>query len=248
MRSWRRLSGLVTLGLAGGAAAEPFAIREVAYPSLPQAAADAAGFAPPGWQVERRAEGDLDGDGRIDLAFVIRSRDPANILANEGLGEPVFDTNPRILAIALRGADGPYRLVVQDHALIPRRRYPTQQDPFDETDSALTIENRTLKLVMPRFWSAGSWSMGPVGFTFRWQDGAMRLIGYDYDNIQRNSGESTSISVNFLTGRARIDLGNMESDDEDVRWIRIERRPLLALEEVGDGLAFDPQGLVAGLP
>jgi hypothetical protein len=87
-----------------------------------------------------------------------------------------------------------------------------------------------------------------TAFTFRWQDGALRLIGYDYSDVGRNTGETVDVSINFLTHRARIATGNIERDDEDVRWTQIDRRPLLEIGEIGDGLAFDPQNMLAGLP
>jgi len=52
--------------------------------------------------------------------------------------------------------------------------------------------------------SAGGWDMGYSVFTFRWQQGAMRLIGFDSSNTQRNSGATQTLSINYLTRRVRI--------------------------------------------
>lgn len=229
-------------------AARQIVLPPVEYPDLPRSAADAEGFAPQGWTVERRASGDLDRDGRSDLAFVVRMADPRNVLRHDGLGEDPFDTNPRILAVAFASPDGGYRLTVQDRLLIPRREFPAQADPFRAEDTEFAIARGTLRVSLYRFMSAGGWDMGPAAFVFRWQDGALRLIGFDYTNVKRNSGCVGGLSVNYLTRRARYTLSHISTDREQERWERLPRRPLLALGEVGDGLAFDAGGLLERLP
>ena len=232
---------------ASGAFAQELVIPEVRYPALPATAANAEGFVPSGWAIERRAGGDLNGDGAADLAFVLRMRDPANILSHDGLGNNPFDTNPRILGVAFAAA-GRYRLAVENNVLIPRRDFPTQEDPFFGEDAEFSIAHGALRLSLYRFMNAGGWDMGPTTFTFRWQAGALRLIGYDFVNVQRNSGRMTSLSINYLTRRVRTATGNVGSDAEQVRWTRLRPAPLPTIEQIGDGLEFDPEGLLGRLP
>jgi hypothetical protein len=237
------------LSASGAFAQDDLVIPEVRYPALPATAANAEGFAPAGWAIERRAGGDLDGDGAADLAFVLRMRDPANILSHDGLGNNPFDTNPRILGIAFAAAGGRgYRLALQNHVLIPRRDFPTQEDPFFADDAEFAIAGGKLRLSLYRFMNAGGWDMGPTTFTFRWRDGALRLIGYDFVNVRRNSGRMTNLSINYLTRRVRTATGNIGSDRERVRWTRLRPAPLPTIDHIGDGLAFDPEGLIRRLP
>lgn len=244
----RRYS-LLILAAAAPAMAQELAIPPVRYPGLAPSAADAAGFVPAGWRVEREARGDLNGDGAADLAFVLRMSDPANVLANDNLGENPFDTNPRILGVAFAAAGGGYRLAVQDHALIPRREYPNLSDPFGADDADFEIARGTLRLSLYRFANAGGWDMGPTAFTFRWQQDALRLIGFDFTNVKRNTGCITALSINYLTRRARLSVGRIDSEtDERVNWRNLPARPLAAIGAAGDGLAFDPEGLVSGFP
>lgn len=237
----RRALWLSPLTLPVPAAAAAQALPPVAYPRLVAEAAAAEGFVPKGWKIEARAGGDLDGDAREDFVLVLRSQDPANVIP-EATCEQEFDTNPRILAVLLAKRGGGYRLAVENHALIPRRDNACQVDPF----SAIAIERGTLRLVLERMMSAGGWDAGLTTFKWRWREGALRLIGFDYSNVKRNTGAMGLLSVNYLTGRAKITTGNIESDREKVRWTRLRgRAPTIG--EVGDGLMFDPDGLVSNL-
>ncbi|MCL1634150.1 hypothetical protein M2650_05825 [Luteimonas sp. SX5] len=210
----------------------------VRYPTLQDRATPEQGFVPKGWRLEYAKRGDLDADGRDDLLMVLRMQDPKNVLRNEGLGQDPFDTNPRILAAAF-AADGGYRLAFQNHTLIPRPDSSVMDDYLGGAD-ALKIARGAFQVTLHAFASAGSWGMGSTTFTFRYQAGCFRLIGYDDDNIQRNTGETTDTSVNFITGKAIVRTGNIEHDKTKAKTHALGKRPLLCIDEVGDGFGFDP--------
>ena len=229
----------VIMMIFGAGQSAEIVIPPVRYPALPAAAADAAGFAPGGWRVEAQAQGDLSGDGLADLAIVLRMNDPANVLAHDGLGDNPFDTNPRILAVALGVTGGGYRLAAQDHELIARRDYPTQSDPFEQE---LEIARGSLNVTVRLFMNAGGWGAGSSSFRFRWRDNALRLIGFDHLDVQRNSGCMTRLSINYLTGRVKRSSGRTDLDRESVRWSRVPVGALLPIDRIGDGLAFEAGG------
>lgn len=216
----------------------------VSYPALPSQAVEAAGFVPDGWQVERTQAGDLDGDGRNDLLLVLRMHDPANLIARDDSGDETFDTNPRMLAIAFAQPAGGYRLVLQDHALIPRADNFSADDYLDGEDAVEIRDGRVF--VRLHWWlSMGGWGTSNTTYTFRWQDGCVRLIGYDLDDLQRNSGETVSTSINYLTGKVRIDTGSIEDDRTRTRWAKLPSKTTKCLQDIGDGFEFDP-GVDAG--
>lgn len=231
---------VVALGwacLAQTASAQEFDIPEVVYPSLSKEASSAAGFVPEGWMLETSVSGDLNGDGLEDLALVVRQNDPKNRIKLSYSEEP-FDTNPRILAVALKeaGADR-YRLQAENHTLIPRRENPSQEDPFD---GGLTIERGALKVGMWLFMTAGGWETSNSTFTVGHRDGGLVLIGFDRYALHRASGETTETSVNYLTGKMKLTKGHMSRDGGKVVWKILPRRPLLTLDRIGNGLDFDP--------
>lgn len=208
----------------------------VDYPALPPSAGSPDGFVPNGWKLEVKAEGDLNRDMLADSAIVLRMDDPNNRIATQWNPDQRYDTNPRMLVVAFARKGGGYELALADHKLIPRLENQNQDDPFDE----VSIRNGALHVKMHLFMSAGGWQMGGSAYTFRWQDGAFRLIGFDRDSVMRNSGATEEVSINYLTGHKELKSGNIGSDQQQTKSIRMARKPLLTLAEIGDGLMFDP--------
>jgi hypothetical protein len=232
--------------LATATPAQDAGLPDVIYPALAAAAPDGKGFVPHGWRLEDKESGDLDGDGIGDLALLMQMQDPANILDNRvGMCGQTLDTNPRILAVALGMRGGGYRLVVQNHRLIPRRDNACAADVFEE--GGIEIARGALHIDLSHFMSAGGWSAGTSRFHFRWSGNALRLIGFDYTNVQRNTGALSTLSINYLTRGVKIEHGNISADRQNVRWTRLGPGPLLTVDQIGDGTAFDPEGLVSGV-
>ena len=229
--------GLLLLTAAPAAAQWPGdqLIPPVNYPTILKDASTAEGLVPKGWKLEAKALGDLNSDKLPDAALVLHMDDPANRIAPAWDDTMRYDTNPRMLIVAFGKGSG-YELAVAEHKLIPRLENPNQDEPFDE----VKIVNGTLHVTMHLFLSAGGWRMGESAFTFRWQDGAFRLIGFDRDDVMRSTGATEEMSINYLTRTKILKTGNIGSNDEKKRTVRIAKKPLTALGDVGDGLSFDP--------
>lgn len=209
-------------------------------PALPATASSVEGFAPTGWTVEAKASGDLDGDGKPDAAFVLHGADSKLVIDNkDGIGGEEIDTNPRILGVALATADG-FQLVAQNATLIPRRTEPNIVDAF-EAEGGLAIARGAVKIDISLFASAGGWGMSNVGFTFRLDGGALRLIGYDRSDTQRNTGETETVSVNYLSGRMSVAKGRIDDDKEKTVWKKAPAAKGPTIDQIGDGLEFDPR-------
>ncbi|WP_421574570.1 hypothetical protein [Stenotrophomonas maltophilia] len=221
------------------ASAQELRIPPVDYPVLPARATTAEGFLPSGWRIEEQLSGDLNGDKRDDLVLVLRQQDPRNIVEHDGFGISPLDSNPRMLAIAFAGPAGGYTLAAQNHTLITRHEAPNLSDVFED-GPGVSIVRGTLRTTLYFFSNAGSWSTGSASFTFRWQDGAFALIGYDNSSLMRNSGHTESLSINYATRRVRYTEGSIDSDEDSVRWESLTSPRRWTLETVGDGSAFQP--------
>jgi hypothetical protein len=212
----------------------------VVFPLLPREGKARADFVPVGWLVEKQAQADLNGDKLLDFMMVLHMADQKNIIANPGgLGADVLDTNPRMLVVGFQDQQHHFHLQVANHTLIPRHTNPVLDDPLADAE----VKNGTLKISLVFWASAGSWTSSQVGYTLRFQSDCFRLIGYDYDETLRNSGQRTAISINYLTGKVKTSRGTIEDDALRAEWSPLKGKRNVCLEDIGDGLEFQPEPL-----
>jgi hypothetical protein len=228
---------ILMLASAAAAAQDPgTAPPPVTYPAIARQSATLAGFIPKGWVLETKATGDLNRDKLPDAALVLHMNDRRNHVASTFGPDEKYNSNPRMLVVAFARKGGGYSLAVADHRLIPRLENQNQDEPFDE----VKIAGGTLRLKMHVFMSAGGWRMGGSAYAFRWQNGGFKLIGFDRDSVMRNTGDTEEVSINYLTGRKQLKTGNIGTSVAKERTVRMRRKPLLDLTQIGDGLMFDP--------
>lgn len=242
MRVWMRRIGAILLLLgacvATAAADDP---PPATYPKLAAQAATLDGFVPQGWRLENSLAGDLNGDGRPDAVLILRDNDPKKFIETGRESMPKFDTNPRILAVAFAGDKGGYTLGLENRTFIARTDDPFQQDPLDPNgiqEGGIAIKNGTLRVTLGYFGG----NMGRMTYTFRFQNGRFEMIGYDRVDVTRNSGVMSDLSINYSTGAMVRKKGHISEDKEKVTRSKLPKKPLLTLEQVGDGLAFQAVG------
>jgi hypothetical protein len=236
----RRIAPVLLLLLCAGVAAaadDDPDLPPASYPRLAAQAASLEGFVPPGWRLERAVAGDLNGDGRSDAVLVLRDNDPKKFIETDRASKQRFDTNPRILAVVFAGDKGGYGLVLENHTFIARTTDPFQQDPLDPNgiqEGEVAIKNGTLRITLGYFGG----NMGRMTYTLRFQNGRFELIGYDRIDVTRNSGVISEISINYSTQQMVRKTGHISTDTDKTTRRKLPRKPLLTLEQVGDGLAF----------
>lgn len=234
----RKFAPLLLLLFAGVAAADDDPdLPPATYPKLAARAAAYDGFVPPGWRLESAVAGDLNGDGRPDAVLVLRDNDPKKFIDTGRASQPKFDTNPRILAVVFASDKGGYALALENHSFIARTTDPFQQDPLDPDGiqaGDVAIKNGTLRITLGYFGG----NMGRLTYTFRFQNGRFALIGYDRVDVTRNSGVMSDISINYSTQQMVRKTGHISEDTNKTTRRKLPRKPLLTLEQVGDGLAF----------
>ena len=231
----------LTCGAALAAADDgELVIPPVTYPVLVRKAPSPEAFVPAGWRIETKLSGDLNGDSRDDLFLILRGADPRNIIDTRGRGgSSTLDTNPRILAVAFANAAGGYDLALENHTLVERTTFPGEQDPLDPNgvqEGGVEIKNGTLQVTLAYF----SGNMGRKTFTFRFEKAGFRLSGFDSVDVERNSGRMNDISINYLTRRMKRNTGHISDDNDKVTWKTLPQKPLLKIDQIGEGLMFEP--------
>jgi hypothetical protein len=236
VRAFIALLALILSGLAWQPTAQEDELPPVAYPALPTSGASAEAFIPAGWTLEKTAAGDLNKDGKPDLVLLLRNKDPENIVSNLAFtGEP-FDSNPRLLAVALADGEG-FRLILEDHTFIPRPDNPAQEDPMGE-DGSISIDRGSLVVSFHFFMTAGGSDAGNWSYRLRLEEGKFRLIGYDSFNVNRMSGETEELSINYLNGKVTVKTGSIGSDEVKMTTKKLNNRMPVWLEDIGNGLMY----------
>jgi hypothetical protein len=237
----RFLTALLLALWAGGPAValDEAKLPAASYPKLLRHALSVEAYIPQGWRLETSLSGDLNGDGRPDAVLVVRDGDLKKFIDTGR--ELKLDTNPRILVVAFADGKGGYDLVLEDHTLIERTTDPFRQDPLDPNgiqEGGIEIKNGTLRVTLGYF----SGNMGRVTYTFRFKNKRFEMIGYDRVDVERNSGVMSDLSINYSTRQVVRKKGHISDDGEKVTRSKLPNKPLLTLDKIGDGLAFDPDG------
>lgn len=241
------LTGLLAwAGVAGAATGvlDPDKLPPVSWPTLASSGAQAKDFVPKGWVLEKQVSGDLNADGKPDLALVIRQNAASlRLLPYDDAPKSAtrIDTNPRIVLVALADGAGGYKLAGSSKALIPRHDNPSMEDPFQD----LQMRRGSFTVSLLIFMNAGGWETTGSSFTFRHEGGCVRLIGFDQTTTHRATLKSTSISANLLSGKMKTSEDDPEAEDGKRRrakpkeqWQELKQREPICLEHLGNGLEF----------
>ena len=88
--------------------------------------------------------------------------------------------------------------------------------------------------------------MDTYRYRFRWFDNAFRLIGYEY--VGSSGGCISSISINYLTRRAKLGAMPIGDDRGESVFRRVKQRPLTRLDEVGVDFLAEGMGVIGTWP
>lgn len=221
---------------AGLTSAEDGDFPPVTYPALPSVAPSREALIPPGWHLEAEATGDLDADGRADLAIVVMQGAAPD--GNADASSPKLP-GPRMLIVGFGAAKG-YAGIVSNHTLITRTSSPEVDDYFGEDAGGLSIEDGKLKIGLHFFASSGSWDMWNKTFIFKWNRNAFELLQFDWDNVDRGSGKTELSVFDYARNSLTVTTGTIESDEGVTKTSKLPKHPAITLDRIGDGAEFAP--------
>ncbi len=153
-------------------------------PLLPTTGRSAASLTPAGWSRECEATGDLDRDGRPDLALILVSADGGHRMLATGRGTPQGFRKIGEASLPLNPAR-PAEISINDKGVL------TVDDEVGE-ESAIRTTYR---------------------FRYEAQSGRVRLAGLDVAHFSRTGAhDTTKVSINFATGERVDQLEKLEAD------------------------------------
>jgi len=220
-----------------------YALCGLLFVTSPLLAKSVDSWIPKGWKQVTTATGDLNKDGSDDEVVVLEKTDPANLKANDAMGAPVLNLNPRRLLVMFKTAEG-YQQQLSRDDLLPSEHnadVPCLADPLLD-QGGIAITKGKLIIRLGTWLSCGSYSVTNSSFTFRLEGSRLRLIGYDYQQFSRNSGEIYEESINYLTGKEKKTTGGNEFEESTptVSWLKLAAMPAFYLDAMAlDCIAVD---------
>lgn len=196
---------------------------------------------PKGWKILDSKTGDINGDDILDLVFAIQDTKKENIQLNEGLGNDSIDLNPRILGIYFGSQSGGFIKKLVSDKFIILHDTPTMEEPFE----GFFIDEKGHLSIEFKFWySAGSWQMSDHKYKFRYHENDFVLIGYNSNETNRSTGETTEYNINFLTKNMQISKSNYTNDEEaEVAWRKFKLDKPFTLTSLKKPFETDFEGI-----
>ncbi len=184
-------------------------------------------YIPKGYTEFEKHFGDLNKDGVDDCVLIIKNTDTANIVINR-FDEKV-DRNRRGIIILFKTADG---YEIADKNLDCFSSENEDGGVYFPPDLSFEIKDQKLYI------SYGHGRYGHWKYTFRYQDGGFKLIGFD-SSSNRGPITMTKTSINFLSKKKLVSQNTNENADvgEEVykeTWHDIEIDKLIELVEIED--------------
>jgi len=181
-------------------------------------------FVPRGWRIEKRVDGDLDGNGSSDAALVLVEDKPAK------------DTNgaatqrDRALVVVLR-EKGDWKRVGISNSLLLGTRDGGAFYSMMEAPVKVSIRDGVILVKM----EAGSREVEETTHRLRFDSkrNGVFLIGFDSAVRDRLTGAVVGKSANFLTGRQKTTTMGANDEKEKVKVSRVSRQ-LRRLETLGE--------------
>lgn len=216
-------------------------------PSLNWADTSAKGdyqsFIPKNWKVLNKVEGELNGDQQPDLALIIENTNPKNIVNRDSYDKKPesqrLNLNERKLLILLKDAHTYHQIA--SNTSLPSESNSEKKCLIDPliVGNVLNIQNQQLKVTLNFSFRCQSWEVFNNVYTFRFQNQAFKLIGYDLYYFDIPSGNSRSESSDFLTGKLKQSLSTPELDlkhSPQISRSKLKKAPLLKLEQINFAL------------
>lgn len=163
-------------------------------------------------------EGDLNKDGKKDLVLIVKATDPKQWIDDEYRGR--LDRNRRGILVFLN-ENGSYKKLSQNLNAFSSEN----EDGGVYFPPELYVEIKNNKLLINYAHGRYGW----WGYSFRYENNDMRLIGYE-ESSNHGPYISSETSINYLTGK-KVYRKNLNEDDETnprfkETWSKVYKSPI----------------------
>lgn len=192
--------------------------QDFAYPRLPAKARQLGKFIPTGWHIRDSASGDLNNDGRNDIAFTLEYKEP--VLEPRPDSVPNF-ARPRLLVILLKDPKrAQYHLQLQHNTFILR-----EGEGGMNPDPPTHVRIRNNRLVLEVEFTRSS-----ILYTFEFRNNDFYLIAASTFNASSEAIESWE--YDFLKGKATREFRLKEQEKGDREEVPVPEPSLKKLRDL----------------
>ena len=190
----------------------PVSAQSFVFPTFNKTVKSVSDLIPARWHIKDSVSGDLNKDGRADMAMVLEYADTVREMRPDSME---ITDHPRILLVLFRdSATGGYRPFCQNNTFIIREGEGGMlNDPY----GYLSIKNNVLTVGV-------EFLRETAEYKFRWQKGDLYLIGASDYGTTAATGESDGWEFNFSTSKARHAWRKAGSAKEQSEWKTFQPR------------------------
>ena len=178
-------------------------------------------FIPQNYEILSQSTGDLNNDGKADLAIIIQ---PKN-----------YKISDRKLLILFKQNKSDNLILTKK---LPEWTYPDHEnclpDAFQE--QAIKIRKQALSIIFNSMSTCSNWYGSTNTYHFKWINNDFKLIGFDYDFTQKNTGEVHYTSINYITNKRKITQTSMQlqssKDQTKVTWQHLANLKYYTLQSI----------------
>ncbi len=196
------------------------------YPTILKEGKNIQDFLPLNWDILNSVNGDLNNDGKDDIAFVLQYKDSVtirNYKNGENAEDTLITTKPRILGIAFKNQENNnFRIAEQSNTFILCHDNPSYLDPF----TRIRIENGILIIDFHLHYIEGGWWFINSTFKFWYRNNDFFLIGIDSHSESMVPEEGEEYSINFLTRKYELNGFKSDFDLKELKTFKTFSRPL----------------------
>lgn len=195
---------------------------------------------PEGFELVIKAEGDLNGDKRSDLAVILQKPVKKPPRAEDEF-EQEIPPEHRHLIVYFNEGEGYKKVLQTREGVIPVSQGGCHLDPMDtmevELKDSLKIEKGYLWLSFGDFFNCGSWQMGSRTYQVHYKNDLFSIIGEEEYNRHRALGVETFTSRNYLTGKVQEQVNTPISDDGEkytskTSWHKLSKAQIEAMKDL----------------
>ncbi|PIR20398.1 MAG: hypothetical protein COV45_06385 [Deltaproteobacteria bacterium CG11_big_fil_rev_8_21_14_0_20_47_16] len=198
--------------------------KEIALPKLPDTGYSMQDFVPNGWVVKSVSKGNLDDDGKTDVAMVLVSK-----AETDGINDDT-EKLPRLLVILTRTKRGGYKLSVATAKAILCKNCSTTGDAVDD----VMIEDGMVKI----HHHGGKDRQWDVVHRFQYREGTWFLVGKKVTTSAGKGKPGQTVDVDFVNGQ-KIEQPAAPSKMRQYGFINFTPVPLSPIDSFNVGMNIE---------